>query len=118
MLKNNIQAQERETIIAKKSPTVKNVKEVEFERLLGQIKIKIIEYEQKNHGSSNNLIILSKVLEYQEYPTNFDNLCIYVERIKKLHQIIDDKELRKLCELKGEITKLKMKEQMDAQFQY
>ncbi|CAJ0889461.1 16844_t:CDS:1, partial [Entrophospora sp. SA101] len=89
-----------------------------FERLLGQIKIKIIEYEQKNHGSSNNLIILSKVLEYQEYPTNFDNLCIYVERIKKLHQIIDDKELRKLCELKGEITKLKMKEQMDAQFQY
>nr|CAG8462985.1 10104_t:CDS:2 [Entrophospora candida] len=126
MSKNNIQ---RETIIVPKPPTVGNAKEVEFERLLGQIKIKIIEYEQKSHGSSDNSTILSEVLYEQVTLTTFHNLPhIDAERIStiqkklnhqkdKLHQIIGNEELRKLCELKGAITELKMREQMDAQFQ-
>nr|CAG8491915.1 15492_t:CDS:2 [Entrophospora candida] len=133
MSKNNIQ---RETVIVRNPPTKLEIerlklekerfaKELEFERLLGQITIKIFEYEQKNHGSSNNLTILNKALKNQEDLTihsfNAERISTIQKKLDqkkdKLHQIIGNEELRKLCELKGEITKLKMKERMDAQFQ-
>ncbi|CAJ0648034.1 7241_t:CDS:2 [Entrophospora sp. SA101] len=82
-------------------------KRKEFEELFDNIKTKI---------TQDDLTILNEVLKSQEDLTLLHNSLI--RKKDKLHDIINNEELQKLCRLKEEITELKMEleeqqEQMD-----
>ncbi|CAH1760753.1 14939_t:CDS:2, partial [Entrophospora sp. SA101] len=84
-----------------------NDKRKEFEELFDNIKTKI---------TQDDLTILNEVLKSQEDLTLLHNSLI--RKKDKLHDIINNEELQKLCRLKEEITELKMEleeqqEQMD-----
>nr|CAG8491952.1 15494_t:CDS:2 [Entrophospora candida] len=84
-----------------------NDKRKEFEELFDNIKTKI---------TQDDLTILNEVLKSQEDLTLLHNSL--TRKKDKLHDIINNEELQKLCRLKEEMTELKMeleekREQMD-----